>query len=179
MNIKLLKKGLIFFLIFLNGKLSYAQEYHIVKKGETLFSISKLHELPIDTLTSINDLINNSLSIGQKLLIKRKVIQVEDKSEKNKSITIVEEGFASSIGEESSGDKYLALHKSAKVGTIIFVKNQMNENMVIVRVIGKLPETGENDKVNIKLSLAAFQKLNAVDNIIPIEMTYVYEEKKN
>jgi hypothetical protein len=55
----------------------------------------------------------------------------------------------------------------------------MNENMVIVRVIGKLPETGENDKVNIKLSLAAFQKLNAVDNIIPIEMTYVYEEKKN
>ena len=179
MNIKLLKKGLIFFLIFLNGILSYAQEYHIVKKGETLFSISKLHEISVDSLSSINDLINNNLSIGQKLLIQKKVTKAEEKFEKNKSITIIEEGFASSIGEESSGDKYLALHKSAKVGTIIFVKNQMNESMVIVRVIGKLPETGENDKVNIKLSLAAFQKLNAVDYIIPIEMTYVYEEKKN
>ena len=179
MNIKVLKKGLIFFLIFLNGILSYAQEYHIVKKGETLFSISKLYEISVDSLSSINDLINNNLSIGQKLLIQKKVTQAEEKFEKNKSITIIEEGFASSIGEESSGDKYLALHKSAKVGTIIFVKNQMNESMVIVRVIGKLPETGENDKVNIKLSLAAFQKLNAVDYIIPIEMTYVYEEKKN
>jgi len=179
MNLKLLKKGLIFFLIFLNSILSNAQEYHIIKKGETLFSISKLYEIPIDSLSSINGLVNNNLSIGQKLIISKQVTQIEEKSKKNKSTTIIEEGFASSIGEESSGDKYLALHKSAKVGTIIFVKNQMNESMVIVRVIGKLPETGENDKVNIKLSHAAFKKLNAVDNIIPIEMTYVYEEKKN
>ncbi len=179
MSIKLLKKGLIFFLFFISSILCYGQEYHIVKKGETLFSISKLHKISVDSLSSINDIKNNNLSIGQKLLVKRKVNQVKEKSEKNKSITIVEEGFASSIGEDSSDDKYLALHKSAKVGTIIFIKNQMNESMVIVRVIGKLPETGENDKVNIKLSLAAFEKLNAVDNIIPIEMTYVFEEKKN
>ena len=93
-------------------------------------------------------------------------------------MTVTEEGFASSIDEDTD-DRYLALHKHAEVGTIIFVKNQMNDNMVIVRVIGKLPETGDNKGVNIKLSATAFEKLEAVDKIIPIEMTYVLEEKKN
>ena len=51
----------------------------------------------------------------------------------------VELGFASSIDGMDDSEKYLALHKTAKEGTIIFVKNQMNQNMVIVRVIGKLP----------------------------------------
>ena len=55
----------------------------------------------------------------------------------------------------------------------------MNDNMVIVRVIGKLPDTWDNKKVNVKLSSAAFDKLNPIDRIIPIEMTYVLEEKKN
>ena len=70
-------------------------------------------------------------------------------------------------------EKYLALHKTAKEGTIIFVKNQMNQNMVIVRVIGKLPDTGINEKIDIRLSKIAFEKLNAKDLIIPVELTYV------
>ena len=57
-----------------------------------------------------------------------------------------EEGFASSIEEPMESTKYLALHKSAKVGTILFVRNQMNDLKVMVRVIGKLPDTGSNQK---------------------------------
>ena len=52
----------------------------------------------------------------------------------------------------------------------------MNENVVIVRVIGKLPKTGNNDKIDVRLSRVAFEKLNAKDHIIPVELTYV--EKK-
>ncbi len=78
----------------------------------------------------------------------------------------------------TSSDKYLALHKTATIGTIIFVKNQMNDNVVIVRVIGALPNTGINDKINIKLSRVAFEKLDAKDDIIPVELTYVKEEIK-
>ena len=40
-------------------------------------------------------------------------------------ITSRVEAFASSINEIDESDKYLALHKSADTGTIIFVKNQM------------------------------------------------------
>ena len=177
MNVKLLKKGLFIFLISFYSLTSYSQKIHEVKKGETLFAISKMYEIPIDSLININELNNYSLSIGQKLIVELEIPKKNDELKTNKSLTVTEEGFASSIDEDTD-DRYLALHKNAEVGTIIFVKNQMNDNMVIVRVIGKLPETGDNKGVNIKLSATAFEKLEAVDKIIPIEMTYVLEEKK-
>tara|TARA_B100000989_G_C19413238_1_gene415287 strand:- start:12 stop:551 length:540 start_codon:yes stop_codon:yes gene_type:complete len=179
MIVKLLKKGLIIFIIFFNSNLSFSQKYHNVEKGETLFSISKIYKISLDSLILINGLSKYNLSIGQKILVELKSVTDNDISNSKKSITLKEEGFASSIENETSTNKYLALHKSARVGTIIFIKNQMNDNMVIVRVIGKLPDTGDNKNVNIKLSTAAFDKLNPVDKIIPIEMTYVLEEKKN
>ena len=69
MNVKLLKKGLFIFLISLNSLISYSQKVHTVKKGETLFAISKIYEISIDSLIIINDLDNNSLSIGQELVV--------------------------------------------------------------------------------------------------------------
>ena len=102
---------------------------------------------------------------------------IEDNNELN-SFTNKEEGFASTIEDNISSDKYLALHKTATIGTIIFVKNQMNDNVVIVRVIGALPNTGINEKINIILSRVAFEKLDAKDDIIPVELTYVKEEIK-
>lgn len=44
-----------------------------VKKGETLYKISRNHDCPIDSLKSWNRLKNNSLSIGQKLIILKNV----------------------------------------------------------------------------------------------------------
>ena len=38
----------------------------------------------------------------------------------------------------------------------------MNGNVVIVRVVGKLPNTGNNDKISIRLSSIAFDKLDAI-----------------
>ena len=54
----------------------------------------------------------------------------------------------------------------------------MNGNIVIVRVIGTLPNTGVNDKIDIRLSNIAFEKLNAKDEVIPVELTYVGKEIK-
>ena len=146
---------------------------HVVKKGETLYSISKLYEVEISELKKQNNLLTNELSINQKIIFVKSnnaynnVIEEEDKKTKK------EEGFAASIDESTESDKYLALHKSAKNGTIIFVKNQMNGNVVIVRVVGKLPNTGNNDKISIRLSSIAFDKLDAIDSIIPVELIYV------
>jgi hypothetical protein len=41
-----------------------------------------------------------------------------------------------------------------------------------------LPKTGNNDKIDIRLSRIAFEKLNAKDQIIPVELTYVNKEIK-
>ena len=81
-------------------------------------------------------------------------------------------GIASVIPNNGT-DKYLALHKTAPVGTIMQIKNQMNGQSVYVRVIGVLPDTGENDNILVRLSPRAVQKLGTSDAKFRVETSYV------
>ena len=81
-------------------------------------------------------------------------------------------GIAAPISN-SGTDKYLALHKTAPVGTIMQVKNQMNGQSVYVRVIGELPDTGENENILVRLSPRAVQKLGTTDSKFRVETSYV------
>ena len=85
---------------------------------------------------------------------------------------ITERGNASVIEGSESTKKYLALHRTAPVGTIIQVRNEMNDLSVFVRVIGKLPDTGENERILIKISETAYERLRAVDDRFMVEITY-------
>tara|TARA_Y100001954_G_scaffold227441_1_gene270534 strand:+ start:477 stop:1010 length:534 start_codon:yes stop_codon:yes gene_type:complete len=171
--IKLLKFVLLLILFSFNNAFSQKEKSHIVEKGETLYSISKKFNITIQKLKELNNLDNNNLSVGQKIIYSIDGGKIENNKVSDEFSTNRVEGFASSIDGMDDSEKYLALHKTAKEGTIIFVKNQMNQNMVIVRVIGKLPDTGINEKIDIRLSKIAFEKLNAKDLIIPVELTYV------
>jgi membrane-bound lytic murein transglycosylase D len=42
---------------------------HFVKPGETLYNIAQKYHLPVDRLKQLNNLPNNSISIGQKLIL--------------------------------------------------------------------------------------------------------------
>jgi LysM repeat protein len=175
MSIKVLKIKVLLFIILISTSTSFSQDTisHVVKKGETLYSISKLYDIEISELKKQNNLLTNELLINQKIVFVKNNIVYKDVIEEEDKKTKKEEGFAASIDESIESDKYLALHKSARNGTIIFVKNQMNGNVVIVRVVGKLPNTGNNDKISIRLSSIAFDKLDARDSIIPVELTYI------
>jgi LysM repeat protein len=175
MSIKVLKIKVLLFIILISTSTSFSQDTisHVVKKGETLYSISKLYDIEISELKKQNNLLTNELSINQKIVFVKNNIVYKDVIEEEDKKTKKEEGFAASIDESIESDKYLALHKSARNGTIIFVKNQMNGNVVIVRVVGKLPNTGNNDKISIRLSSIAFDKLDARDSNIPVELTYI------
>ena len=85
---------------------------------------------------------------------------------------VVESGLGAPI-EKSITDKYLALHKTAPVGTIMQVKNAMNGLSVYVRVIGKLPDTGENNNILVRLSPRAVQKLGTADSRFRVETNYI------
>lgn len=87
---------------------------------------------------------------------------------------VVESGLGASI-ENSTTEKYLALHKTAPVGTIMQVKNAMNGLYVYVRVIGKLPNTGENNNILVRLSPRAVQKLGTSDARFRVETNYIPE----
>ena len=44
------------------------EKYYEVKKGDTLYSIARKFKTSVDVIKEINDLNNNRISIGQKLL---------------------------------------------------------------------------------------------------------------
>lgn len=80
-----------------------------------------------------------------------------------------EQGIAEVIEAGSSTNKYLALHRTAPVGTLIKIANEANGQSVWVKVIGKL--SGSGDAI-IKISPKAFEKLQPKDKRIRASLSY-------
>jgi LysM repeat protein len=85
---------------------------------------------------------------------------------------VTEKGMAKVIEGSESTKKYLALHRDAAIGTIMQIKNEMNDLNVFVRVIGKIPDTDGNRNILIKISKVAYDRLGAIDEQFPVEITY-------
>lgn len=85
---------------------------------------------------------------------------------------IIEGGLAELIEGTEGNRKYLALHRTAPMGTILKVRNEMNNREVFVRVMGKLPDTALTDKLIIKISKSAYDRLGAIDPRFRVEVTY-------
>jgi LysM repeat protein len=85
---------------------------------------------------------------------------------------IIEGGLAELIEGTEGNRKYLALHRTAPMGTILKVRNEMNNREVFVRVMGKLPDTALTNKLIIKISKSAYDRLGAIDPRFRVEVTY-------
>ena len=101
---------------------------------------------------------------------KEQTIRISE-SVKN-SDEVLQAGLAELIEGTSGNRKYLALHRTAPIGTIMKVKNEMNNREVFVRVMGKLPDTALTDKLVIKISKSAYDRLGAIDPRFRVEVTY-------
>jgi hypothetical protein len=44
-------------------------KFHLVKQGETLYKISQLYKISVDDLKALNNLLDNGIKIGQKLVV--------------------------------------------------------------------------------------------------------------
>ena len=80
--------------------------------------------------------------------------------------------MAELIEGTEGGRKYLALHRTAKTGSIIKIRNELNNREVFVRVAGPLPNTGVNDNLVVKISRSAYERLGAMDPRFRVEVTY-------
>ena len=179
---------------------------HIVAAKETMFSIAKQYGVTIQQIKDWNKLEGNEISIGQELRVapplnepvktvvpvvvaanevkkehvaqtatpkpevKEQTIRISE-SVKN-SDEISQNGLAELIEGTEGNRKYLALHRTAPVGTILKVRNEMNNREVFVRVMGKLPDTALTDKLVIKISKSAYERLGAIDQRFRVEVTY-------
>ncbi|QJW88970.1 LysM peptidoglycan-binding domain-containing protein [Spirosoma taeanense] len=86
---------------------------------------------------------------------------------------IATSGVAEMIEGADESGKYLALHRTAPIGTLVQVRNEFNNQSLWVKVIGRLPDTGVNDKILIKLSTQAFAKLSPEDRRFRAEVSYI------
>ncbi|MGY6557717.1 MAG: LysM peptidoglycan-binding domain-containing protein [Nitritalea sp.] len=169
---------------------------HQVKQGETLFSIASRYDIKVDDLIRWNGLSSNNLASGQELRVGREALpvervpvieaevpirannrptvasveKVEDKSTGFKNLK--QNGLAEVIDGTGNHKKYLVLHRDAPVGTIMSVRNAENDVTIFARVVGKLPDTGDNSKLLIKVSKAAYDQLRAVNARFPVEISY-------
>lgn len=97
------------------------------------------------------------------------------------NIAMSEKGVATwieSTGIEPSSDRYYALHNSAPIGSVVKVRNLMNNRTIYAKVIGTLSESEVQEKVLIKLSAGAAERLNVLDNRFVSEITYFVPDEK-
>jgi LysM repeat protein len=87
----------------------------------------------------------------------------------------VELGIAEVIDVADAGNKYLALHRTAAVGSLVQVKNVNNSQSIWVKVIGKLPDIDVNKRIIIKLSARAYDKLAPTSRQFRAEISYLTE----
>lgn len=83
----------------------------------------------------------------------------------------LEKGLAEGIDQDDA-NKQQCLHRTAPEGTIIKVKNDLNGLSVYCKVVGKLPDIGPNDRLVIRLSKSAFEKLMPTERRFPVSITY-------
>ncbi len=165
---------------------------HVVSAKQSLLTIANLYKVTMADIRKWNNLTSDVLKEGQRLLVEAPKNLVIDKStllgskndkgmEELKSDSkeseglkkTIETGIAELIEVPDNSGKYLALHKSAPIGTLVLVKNLANNQSIWVKVIGRLPNL--DGKLIIKLSPKAFERLNAVDKRIRAEISYLIQ----
>ncbi|MEP1032751.1 LysM peptidoglycan-binding domain-containing protein [Ekhidna sp.] len=157
-------------------------EKYLVQTGETLSTICRKIGVSIDSIKLWNSLESDYLKIGQQLFFKpSESVKVSAINEPKKKIRtqidekgferVYEEGVASVI-QSMKTTRYLALHRALPIGTNLEVRNLMNNQIVHVKVVGKLPNTGLNKNLLLRLSQPAYDQLGILDSKSRVEVSY-------
>ncbi len=104
---------------------------------------------------------------------KRPTVEPTDPAKSPTGKKVSESGLAEMIETQESSSKYLALHHSAPVGTLMQVKNAFNQEMIWVKIVGRIPDTSINEDIVIKLSTRAFEKLSPNSRRFRAEISYI------
>jgi len=164
----------------------HAPVFYVVRKGDTMYRISKVHfRMPADTIKQRNKLSTDLLKEGQMLLVGwmsvkgvpeelrgsagsaldrgsaalGKLYQLEAAAKKEYN----EQGKAFWQKNSKEDSNLYALHRDAPLNSIIRVTNPMNNGVVYVKVMGRIPDTVYEKEVIVVLSPMAAKQLGAQD----------------
>lgn len=153
------------------NELSIGQELVVGEQSDstsTIVETVSTELVSMDSIGSANDTdqdaVNKAIEAANKYKEDSQPLNFEE---------VKESGVAEVIQGTDNTRKHLALHRTAKVGTILKVRNDMNDQEVFVRVLGRLPDNGANKNVLIKLSQAAYNRLGAIDPKFRVTISYI------
>ena len=169
--------------------------YYIVKKGDTMYRIAKyFFKMPVEELMIRNRLESPSLKAGQMLHVGwMHLLGIPEeyrhttggplarRNQAMKKIYLRELGSrreykGQGVGywhKKSKDDSDLyALHRRAKINSVIAIENPMKKRTVYAKVIGKLPDTAYGDDIEVVLSPLAAKLLGAKDSRFFVKVRY-------
>lgn len=135
---------------------------YTVRKGETLFQISRRHfNIPLDSLVAYNKLKSMDVQPGVRLFVGwlstkgvadsirtfsghplwEESYRMRSRYLRLRKVAneIEEQGFASRIFSDMSGEDLVVLHDHSEINEILALKNPLNNRIVFARVIGRIP----------------------------------------
>ena len=166
--------------------------FYYVQSGENLDEIAAKFNTTKDQIKFYNNLKNYRVKTGQKIIFPEELVNdstmVRISKVPNYLSTeygskqlieqvggikkYIEEGLVLELDSELNTPKYLALHRTLSIGTIFEVVNLMNNKNAYVRVVGRLPNTGLNKNVMLRITKSVFQDLGVVDQKARMKMIY-------
>jgi len=161
------------------------KDTYTVVSGDNWYAIARKTGVAVSVLKQLNPEATKGLAAGQILALKAEVKTDENVAAKEVTIgksdkpdlsptgfeKVIEKGLCELI-EDKESRLHVALSKTAPEGTLIQIKNELNGRSIYVKVIGKLPDTGENDKVIVKISYKAFEAIDANAKKFPVVVSY-------
>lgn len=173
---------------------------HTVASNETMYSIATRYKLTMDQLKAKNNLTDNSLTVGQRLLIRGQypvatastkqavntdtLNSIKDPSLKYAASRyglnqIDEKGTAAWITDSDlDPGKMLVLHRTAPIGTVMKITNPMTNRSAFAKVVGKFTENESTKDVIIVMTKAVADALGALDKRFYCNLTYGGQENE-
>ena len=159
---------------------------HIVVSGENLVSIARLYNQSLNSLKAWNKLSTFDIKPEQVLIVawilpKGDAVTVaKPKTAKEKlndypgqymamandSTGKYKSGKGSGVAtwfDDGGGNNMFCLHRTAPLQSVVRVTNSVNNRSVYLKVIGVLPNTVQNEDVELNITSSAAQKLNMRD----------------
>jgi peptidoglycan endopeptidase LytF len=171
---------------------------HTVASNETIYSIATTYHITMDQVKAKNNMTNNSLHVGQRLLIKGQYgrapkqtssepLTSNDTTLKDPSLRGAPSKYGlNQVDEKGTGIwiidpdldpiKMLVLHRSAPIGTIIKVTNPMTNRSTFAKVVGKFTENETTKDVIIVMTKAVAESIGALDKRFFCNLTYSGQE---
>ncbi len=174
----------------------YIPVYYVVQRSETMFRISKYHfQMPMEEIMARNNMTSPDLKEGQQLFVgwmslegipeearagslggpnNRRNNALRKIFERNTYESSLYHSSGAAFWRTNSGEgfDFFALHRSARVNSIIEITNPMKERKVYAKVAGKIPETAYDDDVIIVVSPMVARLLGAKDQRFFVKLRY-------